>query len=259
MPPGFFLRKHYMDVVCDDGQVFVGYAAVVRWKSLALGYHGYLRLDAQAGLRGRNRFRSGRPPCFEPPLLQWQAPGIEGRWHSLAPSLEESLLRREDGEVVWKCLQPRAEAVVRLEGEAPLAGLGYSEALEMTIEPWNLPIRELRWGRFHGPDQTLVWIEWRGAQPLQLVFHNGRRCAWAEIEDQGLRAEGVDLRLSDPAPLRGGELESTVFSRSRWLRRLLPASILRLDERKWCSRGVLQEGEGVAVAGRAIHEVVRWP
>jgi len=38
MPHGFFLRKHYMDLIDADGRAFVGYAAALRWRSLALGY-----------------------------------------------------------------------------------------------------------------------------------------------------------------------------------------------------------------------------
>jgi hypothetical protein len=40
--PGFVLSKYYLDCVSDDGDVFIAYAAEVRWHALALSYTAVL-------------------------------------------------------------------------------------------------------------------------------------------------------------------------------------------------------------------------
>ena len=46
-----------------------------------------------------------------------------------------------------------------------------------------MPIRVLRWGRFHAEGRSLVWIQWEGPVPLRLV-HKIRL---------GMLCHGVDL------------------------------------------------------------------
>ncbi len=61
------------------------------------------------------------------------------------------------GTVEWHCLMPRAR--VRI---GKRSGLRYAEHLNITVAPWKLPIRTLRWGRFATPSDWIVWIDWQG-------------------------------------------------------------------------------------------------
>ena len=48
-------------------------------------------------------------------------------------------------------------------------GTGYAERLELSIRPWRLPIRELRWGRFVSEGASMAWIDWQGADPTEVI------------------------------------------------------------------------------------------
>jgi hypothetical protein len=128
----------------------------------------------------------------------------------------------------------------------------------MTVAPWRLPIRELRWGRFLTASDALVWIRWRGARPLLLLDHNGRRLSAGEVGDGGVRAAGCSLGFGATRVLRDGPLGATVLRGVPGLRRRLPAAILGARETKWCSRGELAAPGSPPRAGWAIHEVVRF-
>jgi hypothetical protein len=169
--------------------------------------------------------------------------GIEGSWQALDPPVSQTLYD-SDGTVEWECCQPRGRAEVRI-GHERLRGLGYVERLTMTVPPWRLPIEELHWGRLLTEAGSLVWIDWRGPRPLQLVFRNG-----AEAEPALL----ARLELDRGLVLRDGALGKTALAIVPQVGRLFPWRILRVQETKWRSRGVLD-----GMSGWAIHEVVRWP
>lgn len=138
---------------------------------------------------------------------------------------------------------------MRAEWSSPrgdIAGLGYVERLEMTLPPWQLPIEELRWGRFTAESADAAWIEWRGPQPLRLAWRNG-----AEVDS-------VDVAFKGRSTLREGPLAKTVFSKVPVLRKSLPVAMLSVDETKWRSRATLQVPGADPVSGWAIHEVVKW-
>jgi len=247
-----------MDVVDERGEAFIGYAAELRWKRLSLSYHGFLRCTAEGGITARNRFRSAPMPILEGSTLRWRAPGLEGEWQGTAAPIQEILFVAPEGRIDWECVQPRAEVGLRV-GKDSLHGLGYAECLEMTLPPWDLPIRELRWGRFLSSGHHVVWIQWLGPAPKLLIHHNGVRHDQGEIDETGLSFGSTRLIFSESLRLRSGALMSTVLARAPWIRQLLPLSILRLDERKWRSRGRLLLGEGLEVEdGWVIHETVRW-
>ncbi len=132
----------------------------------------------------------------------------------------------------------------------------------MTIPPWRLPIRELRWGRFLADDgrASAVWIDWRGPRALSFAAANGAPCAAAEIGETRvvLGDPPATVDMTDPRVLRDGPLARTVLGRIPGLRKRLPVRILETRETKWLSRGAL-EREGIRRAGWAVHEVVRWP
>ena len=113
---------------------------------------------------------------------------------------------------------PAAEVSVSLRGFAPLRGTGYAERILITIPPWRLPIRELRWGRWIGEaaSRSVVWIDWRGESPApgcswtepRLASPRSRTRACAQEPQQARagrapRAPGADPgrdRFLDPSP-----------------------------------------------------------
>lgn len=209
-------------------------------------------LECRDGLvRAASSLGRCAPPAISGDTVEWgsRALGARGTWKALAAPLEATVLAGEAGEIRWECVQPRSAASVAIGGAA-WCGLGYVEHLRMTLMPWQLPIDELRWGRFLSETETLVWIDMRGATNRQIVFHNGVAVAAERISD---------LHFEDTRVLRQGRLGETVFAAIPKLARLAPGRILEVDETKWLSRATLSRPGAPASRGWAIHEVVRWP
>ncbi len=233
----FHLSKWYLDCVTEDGRVFVAYSARLRWHALRLHY--------TTVLGGSSSLKPCPAPECSGDRIEWRAPEIdvEGTWLALEAPVSETLYDA-DGRVEWNCLQPRGSTQVHFAGER-LCGLGYVERLTMTVPPWRLPIEELHWGRLLTAAGSVVWIDWRGSHSKQLVLRNG-----VAAEPELL----TRLELDRGLVLRDGALGKTALSIIPQVERLFPWRILRVQETKWRSRGVLD-----GVSGWAIHEVVRWP
>jgi hypothetical protein len=256
----FELSKWYLDVVSDDGDAFIAYNAEVRWRALALAYTSTLVQRAGQETRVESTLRSAAAPVLSGGVLSWSAPalGVAGKWTSLAPPTADTILASDEGRVEWRCHQPRARAEVTFDRAPAIRGLGYTEHLTLTLPPWQMPIDELRWGRFLSEDATLIWIDWRGAHRKQLVLLDGAPLGDARIDERGVEAGPVRLTLAEPRVLRQGALGKTALAVLPAVETVLPVRILATDERKWLARGTLEHG-GVRAGGWVIHEVVRWP
>src|SRR5262249_23596550 len=136
-----------------------------------------------------------------------------GHWQALEQPVRRTLLASDKGNIDWHCLLPRARGRVVLAGSVVVEGLGYVERLEMTLRPWDLPIRELRWGRFLSEDTGVVWIEWRGQQPLQLLTLNGVDQTETDVGDREVAWRAGRLELEPGSALREGALGITALGR----------------------------------------------
>ncbi len=145
-------------------------------------------------------------------------------------------------------------------GKQKIKGIGYVERIEMTVAPWKLPIRELRWGRFHSPGHAIVWIDWRGAEPKTFLFHNGEPVAGGIITDHEilLHDEKAALTLGNNLVLRDGPIVSTALSMIPGIEMILPKKFFSANECKWRSEGCLKKAGSPPVSGNAIHELVTF-
>jgi hypothetical protein len=248
--PVFELTKWYADAVSAAGDFWVGYSARLRIGGFSTGYSSVLDPTGQ---------RHSLQSCAiaeRPGAIVWRQPalGIAASWRGKAPPIRRVLYEDDHGTVDWDCLIPLASAET-----GDVTGLGYVERLRLTIAPWNLPIRSLRWGRFLSEHNSLVWIDWEGDFNTRLVFRNGEPMAAASIEDDGLVLErGVVLRFDRKRVMRRGEVGS-VLSGVPGLDRLAPLRMLQVAECKWLSAGILEAPGANADHGWAIHEAVTWP
>jgi hypothetical protein len=153
---------------------------------------------------------------------------------------------------------PRARARVLLADGGAIEGLGYVERLDMTLRPWELPIRELRWGRFLSENAAVVWIEWRGARPLALLSCNGALIGELELGDQSVAWGRGRLELETGPVLRDGVLGATALARVPLLALLAPRAIREVHENKRLRPGKLVDSDGRVETGWAIDEVVRF-
>jgi hypothetical protein len=179
----------------------------------------------------------------------------------MSKPIQQILYDSPEGMVTWSCVHPRSKADISYGKKENIAGLGYAELLELTVKPWQLPIAELRWGRFLSERDALVWIEWRGAAPLSVVVHNGKLMRDASITDEQVAIDGnrTVLTLTGKTELRKGVLVSTALSVIPGIEAIVPAQMLHTYECKWRSRGVLSTNGSLCSSGWAIHEIVRFP
>jgi len=162
--------------------------------------------------------------------------------------------------VEWTCTAPAADVVVHAPGGAVVHGRGYAERLVMTLPPWRLPIRELRWGRWIAADQvrSLVWIDWRGAAPATWVLRDGALCAGATVSDTEVCAGGDVAPIAARRLLHSRRLEDVIGTIAP-LRALLPPGILAMEDTRWACGDPLGAPDGSSVSGAAIAELVRFP
>lgn len=236
----------------------IGYWARVRWGRLRFGYAGVLRSRRQSPtVAEASTLRCGAEPVAAASGVAWACPALrlQGDWTTTCPpAAERTLLVTEHGIVRWTCASPRATCSLRV-GAEEYAGLGYAEVLEMTIPPWRLPVRELRWGRWLTDAEALTWIDWRGPHPLSLVLDRGHEVA-ASVDDDGVSMrDGRRLSLQLDRVIRSGSLGATVVRAVPGLRGVLPRSIARTREHKWLSCGVTTPNGS---RGWAIHERVEF-
>ena len=252
----FSLTKWYLDCVDERGSAAIVYCARLRLPGVHVSYAGRLTnrdgtVASASSLLGYTLREEGTKIAVDVPRL-----GLRGIWEADAPLFERILFRSGDGQVRWTCLQPRSRAELFLDGRQ-LNGLGYAERLEITLPPWKLPMRHLRWGRFVSADEAVTWIDWQGGHNVRLLVRNGVELPLTHVDELGLQAPGLGLDFSNPLELRSGRLQNTVARQAPLLRRLFPQQICQIRESKWLSRGRLQS-EGSAAQGWVIHEAVQW-
>lgn len=259
--PSFQLRKWYLDVADTAGNAWIGYHASLDWGALHVDFTHQLQQSPADGVREHGEFRAVPEPCWDDAdTLAWNVPGTDASWRrERTPTITETLLENAEGRLLWSCVLPRAQATVRTP-LGTIEGTGYAERIELTIEPWRLPISALHWGRCHGTKHDLVWIRWEGAEPGALAWLDGVRRDAVEITETRVRADGVTWECGERATLRRGTIGRTPLAPLGALGALtgrLPAAALALDEHKWLAPGRLTV-DGASEDAQSIAERVGW-
>jgi hypothetical protein len=245
----FELSKWYGDCISESGDLRIAYSAGVRYGRLKIGYSSLL--DGQTAAHSLRRAAIAE----EGRTLSWEAPGLSATWMRQDAELRATVFESEAGAVEWRCVIPKGSAAMN-----EVRGLGYAEHLRMTIAPWKLPIRTLRWGRFLTSRTTLVWIDWVGPFATRIVFLNGRRVLAETLDDSGLLLDNeVRISFDRAFVVRQGSLGSTVFAAVPGIGRIAPARMFRVTECKWKSRARMQSPGAPDDEGWCVHEVVNWP
>jgi hypothetical protein len=254
----FLLEKWYLDCVTDDGDVLVAYWATMHLGVLRLRYAACLAGRPGAGLTSRYTLRPAAPPAAAGNELGWNCPrlGVAGTWSLRESGIDRVLLDGPRGRVRWQCLGPRALATAYVGGRA-LSGTGYVERLTMSVPPWRLPFTSLRWGHFHGPGRTLVWIGWRDGLARDWVFDNGVEQPDTSVQGREVSfGSGDRLTIDAGMALRTGAIRHTALRPLRALASVIPRW-RSARETKWLARARLHTATG-PVQGWALHEEVSW-
>jgi len=115
-------------------------------------------------------------------------------------------------------------------------------------------------GRWIAADggRSIVWIDWRGAQPLTAVFVDGARAAASTVADDRIVAADAVLLLTDQRTLHRRALRDVIGAVGP-LSRAFPATWLEVQDCKWMSTGTLHAAGAPPETGWVIHEHVRFP
>ena len=223
------------------GRVCIAYWAQLTWKTIAVSWSNVLFEG-----KSREHLFSIEPPQLNGNLLTWHAEPLqcEMTLRRRAPAYATTLFTSDDGTVSWRCEMPAADGEVRV-GDDHFRGRGYAELLTMTLPPWELPIDELRWGRFGGDEVSLVWINWKGARPLDLLLINGTRVDRASND--------LEITIEEDSVIRSAALSETLAS----MIPLVPKRLLTAQETKWRGRGTVRRRNTVVDRGWAVHELVK--
>jgi hypothetical protein len=255
----FHLAKWYLDVVTDEGAAIIAYAARLRWGRLRLGYASVLHAPPGEPTRETSTFgKTGFPEDVDD-RVTWRHRSLrlDGCWDRLAPPIEKRLLQVGDGDLNWTCVMPRAHATVELEGRSH-RGIGYVEQLSLTIPPWDLPFKTLKWGRHASSAHSVVWIAWRGQDTRSFIWRNGIERPAARLEPDGICLQtGEALRFGTPRDLCARPALSRVIDRLPRLSRPVAAKVAAMFEHKMVAPSELVLAEAVD-SGWSIFEEVAW-
>jgi len=256
MPSEFSLVKWYMDCITDLGDVAILYCADLRWHGVHATYSSVLTIHDGLNETHSSMVSYKLSVASDEIHVEFPRLRVSGNWRADAAPVQRTVFENAAGSVHWNCLQPRALAHLRV-GEREFAGFGYAECLTLTLPPWQLPMRELRWGRFVSPGDSLAWVDWKGDYSTSFAVHNGQTCEVLSASDREIEIPPARLRMDESIFLRAGRVGSTVLPGAPALRKLLPSSLFNIEERKWRSRGVFTANHHSS-RGWVIHEVVHW-
>ena len=261
----FALNKWFLDCVTENGDCFIIYAANLKWLRWSIDYSSTLIRITPENTRFQSKLRNVNFPVIEGERITWQDQFLKtvGIWEGMESKVEEKLFSGNDGGLYWNCLQPKA--LVRIKhDDINYDGFGYVEKLQLTTLPWNIPMDELRWGRFISKKYHIVWIEYKRERTKQWVWVNNELLADCNVSDFSLSHKNKRMHLSfDQHVLL--EKEKKIFNVLKIIFRYLPGfnqviprEFLNSDEKKWLSKSILTiEGREVA-EGWSIHEYVNF-
>jgi hypothetical protein len=262
-PNLFLLEKWFLDFVTDEGEAYIFYAAKMRWHKITVPYKSVLHYSPATGKMHRARFNNVRFPLIKDKTISWKdsALKVDGIWEARADSLNAQLFASVEGRLEWNCFQPTSMVKVKV-GDIDLNGLGYAEQLILTVEPWKIPMKELRWGRFVSATDSLLWIEIKSEQTKQWIWFNGEKADNAIVSDTEIIIQSVDIRLK----LENRQVIESEKKINQVVKRMLrfipgfkhsiPFNFLSAEEYKWISRGSLYKNGLPEGEGWVIHEYI---
>jgi hypothetical protein len=249
--------------VSEQGDAAIVYYAELRIGLLPIHYESLVLKEPESPARALYSLGRSSAPAIKSDCIQWRSPkwATQAHWNNLGEQHDEVLFQSDAGDLQWNCIAPRAAASVHVDSGRSFQGWGYAEHLRLSLPPWRLPIRRLRWGRFVNATDALVWIDWRGPYTKQVVYMNGSSVSAERITDREVALAGgtAVLQMEDSKVIRDGLLGETALSVFPKLGDLFPTSVLNMRECKWLSRATLRRPEHPDSTGMAIHEVVEWP
>jgi hypothetical protein len=256
----FRLEKLYLDCIDDSGNCFIIYWAKLKLFFIKVTYSGLIFSDPKGVTFEVSSLKRMRDPLINDLLLFYsQILKIRGSWKRTDDPLPMFTFKDAmNHEMTWNCHHPRALTEIDYD-ENTYNGFGYAETLSLTIKPWNLPVEELKWGRFLCDNYSIIWINWEGNYPVNKVFCNGD-----EYNDVIFGADNITfgsgvyiLDFKEISVVRKGKLSDTL-SKMLWLKVIIGSRIFNTLEIKYKAKSILNRNSEIIATGWSIFEIVTW-
>ena len=245
----FNLNKTYFDCIDEEGNCFVVYWTNLKFSVLNIIYSGLIFSDNKNICIEKSSLKNIPKPIindnlyFENTSLQ-----LNGNWERVDNPISLLLYTEAKGrELIWNCHHPKTHTTITYKNKTYTA-FGYSETLTLPFKPWQLPIDELRWGRFLSINCTIIWINWKGIYPLNKIIFNGKIYEDAQHEENKISFNnGKDILLfENKTSIRKGKL-ANVLDKMPWLKLIFKSKILNTIEQKYkaktsyCNEFIIEE------------------
>jgi hypothetical protein len=259
-PANFRLTKLYLDCIDEHGNCFIAYRAKLKFHLLTFYYSALIFSDRHGVTFEKSSRRKNPDPVIKDLLIFYDHYlHFKGAWHKSDSPLPPLTFSDEmNNELEWYCHHPGALTEVMFN-ENLYKGYGYAETLSLTIKPQNLPMDELKWGRFLSREYTITWINWKGLHPLNKIYCNGVEYNDAIPDHEKLVfGEGAfTLNFEKISTIRNGRL-SDVLARMPVLKLISGSRILNSTEIKYKAQSTLRRNSEIVAEGWALYETVIW-
>ncbi|MCX6232668.1 MAG: hypothetical protein NTZ33_14115 [Bacteroidetes bacterium] len=254
----FKLDKLYLDCIDKDGNCFIVYWANLKFSFLKISYSGLIFSDVNCVSVEKSSLRKIPEPLIND-KLQFNNPKLQlkGNWEKIDTPVSLLLYTDPSGkELYWNCHHPKTLTNI-IYKDKQYEGLGYAETLSLHFKPWQLPIDELRWGRYLSEKNTIIWINWKGKYPLNKIICNGVIYEDAVFEQQKIcfdKAQSI-LFFEELCLLRKGKL-SNILAKMPWLKLIFKSRMLNTIEIKYKARTSLIIDLNPVDKGWSLFEIV---
>ena len=255
----FNFNKLYIDCIDEDGNCFIFYWAVLNWGILKINYSSVIHSSHVGRTKETTTFRKQVFPKIEDEFsFHNKKLKLHGEVNLLSPSIYEKLLNDDGKTIDWHCHHPKTNLQFSYNNNN-YSGYGYCETISMTAKPWELPIIELRWGRYLSKQNTIIWIEWIGEKPINYLFHNENKYEDAQINEQCIVFnKGVNkLEFESPDIIRNNKL-SSILKKFPFLKIFFNKKILNTNELKLKSKTTFRLNNIEVDQGWSLYEFVKW-
>jgi hypothetical protein len=256
----FRLTKHYFDCIDDRGNCFIVYWAKIETFLASVTYSGIIFSDEKGQTKQLHSFRRVVSPIINDDIhLNNEHLNIRGSWKNISEPVSATLFTDSSkNNLIWVCHHPKALAEIFFENSI-YNGFGYGETLSMSVKPWNLPINELRWGRFLSDKYSVIWIHWTGSHDVNSIYCNG-----AEFNDLVFEPERISfnkgnfiLIFEKIQVIRDGRISDSVTF-VPLLRIISKKRILASIETKYKAKSTLVIDSETSESGWSLYETVIW-
>jgi len=256
----FRLNKLYLDCIDEKGNCFILYRADLNIFFLTLHYSSLIFSDQSGIVTEKSSLKKTSDVHLDDKItLENKQLHIKGTWERADSPLHEfEWTDLKTGVLSWNCHHPKTNTELEFRGRV-FSGLGYAESLFLTIKPWNLPIEELRWGRFLSESYTIVWIKWSGKKSLNKLFCNGKEFNDAIFEEENIIFDcGKSVLMFEKVTIIRNERLEGILKGKEWLRIFFKNKFLKTIETKYKAETKLKAECNISATGWSLFEKVIW-